>query len=187
MFAAFGRRQLLLVLAGLILAGWQTGFSADSAVSKEYQIKAAFIYNFTKFVEWPARSFAGTNSPIVIGVMGRNPFADELEKIAKDHTVNGRVILVKNLTSAAEVETVHLLFINAGEEDRWNEVLKSLRKSAVLTVGESERFAELGGIINFTLQGDKVRLEINLDTMEQAGLKINAQLLKLATVVRRKP
>lgn len=186
MFAALCRRPLLLVLTGLMLVGWQTGFSADSAVSKEYQIKAAFIYNFTKFVEWPARSFPDTNSPIVIGVMGHNPFADELEKIAKDHTVNGRGILVKNLTSAAEAETVHLLFINAGDEDRWYEAFKSLRKSAILTVGESERFAQLGGIINFTRQGDKVRLEINLEPMEEAGLKINAQLLKLATVVRKK-
>lgn len=162
-------------------------FAADSTGSKEYQLKAAFIYNFTKFVEWPPQSFTQTNSPIVIGILGRNPFDDELEKIVKERYVNGRGIVVKHITSPPGPEPFHLVFVSNGEEEKWAEVLKSFQKTAVLTVGESEKFALSGGMINFIRQADKVRFEINQDSTEEAGLKINAQLLKLATSVRRKP
>jgi len=185
-FALIGRWCMLLLLAGLLLTDEQVAFSADAPVSKEYQLKAAFLYNFTKFVEWPSHRFAQTNSPIVIGVLGRNPFGDELEKIVKDRKVNGRDILVTNITASAGVKAVHMVFISAGEEELWRETLASLRNTAVLTVGESAVFARTGGMINFTLQADKVRFEINQDPAETAGLKLSAQLLKLATAVNRK-
>jgi len=185
-FALIGRWCMLLLLAGLLLTDEQVAFSADAPVSKEYQLKAAFLYNFTKFVEWPSHRFAQTNSPIVIGVLGRNPFGDELEKIVKDRKVNGRDILVTNITASAGVKAVHMVFISAGEEELWRETLASLRNTAVLTVGESAVFAQTGGMINFTLQADKVRFEINQDPAETAGLKLSAQLLKLATAVNRK-
>lgn len=177
---------MLLMLAGLLLTDEQVAVSADAPVSKEYQLKAAFLYNFTKFVEWPSHRFAQTNSPIVIGVLGRNPFGDELEKIVKDRKVNGRDILVTNITASAGVKAVHMVFISAGEEERWRETLASLRNTAVLTVGESAVFAQTGGMINFTLQADKVRFEINQNRADAAGLKFSAQLLKLATAVHRK-
>lgn len=153
-------------------------------VSKEYQLKAAFLYNFAKFVEWPAERFANETSPIVIGVVGRNPFEAELANIVKGRTVNGRAIVVKSITTASEVRSLHLLFLPGGEETRlpaaaWRDV-------AVVTVGESAEFAALGGTITFTQEGDKVRFEINLATAERDGLKISAQLLKLAASVRRK-
>lgn len=186
LFAVVGRWSLWLVLAGLWLADGRMVLGADSSVSKEYQLKAAFLYNFTKFVEWPSHRFAETNSPIIIGVLGRNPFGEDLEKIVKDRKVNGRDIQVTNITAVAGVKTVHIVFISAGEEERWGEALASLRNTAVLTVGESASFARMGGMINFTLQADKVRFEINQEPADAAGLKFSAQLLKLATVVHRK-
>src|SRR5262245_37705272 len=91
---------------------------AQSPVSKEYQIKAAFLYNFTKFVEWPQERFAGENAPFVIGVLGRNPFGDELEKIVHDRKVNGRTIVIRDFASATEASaasrSLHVLFVAAG-------------------------------------------------------------------------
>jgi hypothetical protein len=185
-FALIGPWAMVLLLAGLLLVDERIILGADSPVSKEYQLKAAYLYNFTKFVEWPSHRFAQTNSPIVIGVLGRNPFGEDLKKIVKDRKVNGHDILVTNITAAAGIKSVHMVFISAGEEELWREALASLRNTAVLTVGESAVFAQMGGMINFTLQADKVRFEINQDPADAAGLKLSAQLLKLATVVHRK-
>jgi hypothetical protein len=169
--------------------GWALlGLSALTVradVSKEYQLKAAFLFNFTKFVEWPAGRFADDTSPIVIGVLGRNPFEDKLANLVKDRLVNGRAIVVRSVTAADDPRTVHVLFVPGGEEPTGS--APAWQNSAVLTVGESRAFAALGGNITFTQEGDKVRFEINLATAERDELKISAQLLKLATAVRRKP
>jgi len=172
------------VLCGLLCPGGHPARGANVEVPKEYQVKAAFLYNFTKFVEWPPASFADETSPIVIGVLGRNPFGDELEKIVKDRTVNHRTILVKLIHTADEVSTVQLLFVPVGEESRLPTA--AWQHAAVVVVGESPHFAAAGGIITFLREADKVRFAINLESAERAGLKISAQLLKLATEVQRK-
>jgi hypothetical protein len=159
------------------------GGTARADVSKEYQVKAAFLYNFTKFVEWPPARFADDTSPIVIGVLGRNPFGDELEKIVKDRNVKRRAIVVKLVSTADDVLTVHLLFVPAGEETRLPP--RVWQNAAIVAVGESEDFAALGGTITFTREAAKVRFEINIAPAERSGLKISSQLQKLATVVRR--
>lgn len=170
----------------LIFFGSQSLFSADSPVSKEYQIKAAFLYNFTKFVEWPPQRFETTASPIRIGVLGTNPFGDELELIVRGRKINGRELKIKILESTNEATTVDLLFVTAGEEKRITDDMAKIQSAGVLTVGESKQFGELGGIIIFTKVAGKIRFEINQDSAEQAGLKISAQLLKLADGVHKK-
>lgn len=179
------RRCLWLVLIGLLFFGDRTRCDAAPEVPKEYQVKAAFIYNFTKFVEWPASRFPDATSPIVIAVLGRNPFGEDLAAIVRERKVHGRGLVVKNISSADEALTAHLLFVGADAEDLLAEKMDALQKSGVLTVGESPRFIEYGGIINFTLETDKVRFQINPQSGEQAGLKISAQLLKLAVIVRK--
>ena len=158
-------------------------WGAEGTVSKEQQLKAAFLYNFTKFIEWPPSRFADGNSPIVVGVLGRNSFSDELEKIVKDRTVNGRAITVRVVTEAAEVPAVHLLFIPAAEETR----LPPAAWQQATVVGESEALAARGSTITFVQAGGKVRFEINIAAAERSGVKISAQLQKLATAVRREP
>lgn len=157
------------------------------SVSKEYQIKAAFLYNFTRFIEWPPRRFADAASPVVIGVLGSNPFGDELEKIVKGRNAHGRPIVVRTIATLDEINSVHLLFVPVYNE-KWLMTLNRglLRSSAVLTVGESPQFIERGGIISFTVNEDKVRFEIDPTTAHEADLKISSQLLKLATTVRNK-
>ncbi len=177
-----------LVFLGLFHLGAAAAWAAEApaVVSKEYQLKAAFLYNFTKFVEWPSARFPTATSPIVIGIFRQNPFGDELEKIVKGRMVNHRPIVVKRVQTAEDVLTVHLLFIPVGEENNLPDI--TWTKAAVLAVGESESFATppSDGTIAFTHEGDKVRFAINLESAENSGLKISAQLLKLASDVHRK-
>ncbi len=174
------------MLLGLLSLTGQAAYGADAEVPKEYQIKAAFLYNFTKFVEWPAARFASASSPIVIAVLGENPFGDELAKLVKGRRVNGREIVIKSVTDTSEADSVHVLFICARNDRQLGPALAQLRADAVLTVGESAAFASAGGVITFTLVEDKVRFEINQAAGEQAGLKISSQLLKLAVPARPK-
>lgn len=161
--------------------------SADAEISKEYQVKAAFLYNIPKFVEWPAGSFNNDSDPVVIGVFGKSPFGDQLNVIVRDRKINGRDIVVKQVNSAEEIKATHLLFFSINDDRQFSVIQAAIRDSPVLTVGESASFAAAGGIINFVLLGDKVRFEINMASAERAGLKVSAQLQKLATTIRRTP
>jgi len=178
-------RLLCCLLCGL--AGLGGGAAAELAIAKEYQLKAAFLYNFTKFVDWPTSSFAGSNAPFVLGVVGRSPCTAELEQIVKDRKVNGRQIVVRIVATTEAAKSVHALFLPAGEDPRLEEWLGAVRGLGVLTVGESELFVKHGGVIHFLLEGEKIRFDINMDQADAGGLKVSAQLQKLAKSVRRKP
>ncbi|MDB6033473.1 MAG: hypothetical protein JWM16_3811 [Verrucomicrobiales bacterium] len=123
---------------------------------------------------------------MVIGVFGRNPFGDELEIEIKDLQVNGHPVVCKPVARASDARLVHLLFVPANEESSLNELVKELQQAHVLTVGETPGFAAAGGMINFLREGDKVRFDINAFSADQAGLRISAQLQKLAKTVRKK-
>jgi hypothetical protein len=123
----------------------------------------------------------------VIGVSGKTPLADELEKLVKDKAVNGHPLLVKRAQNPEELRACHVVFVGVGDAKRIPEIFMVLKYSSVLTVGESQQFGELGGMINFVLEGDKVRFEIDVDSASRAGLKINAQLQKLARAVHGVP
>ena len=172
-------RGIVFAVLGLLAASM-----ARADVSKEYLVKAAFLYNFTKFVEWPADRFVDAEAPIVIGLFGKHSFGNELENVVRDRRVNGRAIKIVALRAVDEAAEVHVLFVPAGEERRIHLDDRALR--GVLTVGETAHFGVEDGIVNFTMVEDKVRFEINADAAERAGLKISAQLKKLATTVRRK-
>jgi hypothetical protein len=174
------------VCVACFFAGLSSSQAADS-VSKEYKIKAAYLYNFAKFVEWPADSFTNSQEPLVIGVFGQNPFGEELKAIAKDHKINGRDIVIKPVATLAEAGGVHLMFFGVTEDDQVAGMLAALKNSSVLTVGESEKFFAAGGMITFVREADKVRFEINAPAAEQHGVKISAQLLKLAKPIPPDP
>ncbi len=172
-----------LPMAGLAAFGAVAVARAD--VTKEYKIKAAFLYNFTKFVEWSPDRFPDGGAPIVIGVLGENPFGDELAAAVHDRKVNGRCIVIRSIRSPEDAQQAHVVFVTEGEERRFETMLLA-KTDGVLTVGESRRFAAIGGAITFVAVEDKVRFEINMAAAEAAGLKISAQLQKLAVVVRKK-
>jgi len=166
--------------------GMSGASGADSSSAKEYQIKAAFVYNFLKFVEYPAGRFEKTNSPVVIGVVGNSTMTAALEMTVKHRKLNGRDILVKTVETLEGTKESHILFFPASEDKLADVFLAPAAAADVLTVGESAAFAEKNGMINFVLEGDKVRFEINMDAVGLSQLKVSAQLQKLAKAVRRK-
>ena len=177
------RHILVLAACSFFLScGWASG--AD--VSREFQLKAAFLYNFTKFVQWPETQFQGPTSPLVLGVIGQSPVTTELETLVKNRKVGNRALVVQKVSTHEEADNVHLLFVPAGEELRAEKWLQSLSRSPLLTVGESPKFEKAGGIINFVLEDDKLCFNINEVTAEKAGLKLSAQLLKLAKSVEKR-
>jgi hypothetical protein len=168
---------------------------ADFTSSREYQVKAAFLYNFIMFVDWPQEKIADNNEPVIIGIIGDDPFGNAFDPI-KDKQAESRKIIIKRFEGLEElkksdhaqlnqkIEAIrgcHLLFICRSEKNVVNEIMNLLKGSNVLVVGDTDGFLESkGGIINFTLQDEKVRFEVDLDAARQANLKIRSQLLRLA-------
>ncbi|HVU33764.1 MAG TPA: YfiR family protein [Opitutaceae bacterium] len=173
-----------LMLAGLAVAAAVAPVHG-AEISKEYQLKAAFLYNFTRFIEWPAGRFPAANSPIVIGVYRENPFGEELERVVAGRSVAGRPIEVREVATLEAALTTHLLFVPAGQEELLADHRQAFDGAGVVTVGESERFATLGGVIRFVVQGDRLRFAIRDVSDEATGLRISSQLLKLATAVHK--
>ena len=149
-------------------------------------MKAAFLVNFPKYADWPAGAFAGTNTPIIIAVMGDTPLNEELQKVVAGRTVNGRQILLKHLTSVEESGICHILFISAAEERHLPEILDKLKDASVLTVGETDDFLEGGGMIDLARRDRKIALEVNLIAANKAHLKVSSKLLNVASLVKTK-
>jgi hypothetical protein len=171
---------------------------ADPATSLEYQVKAAFLYNFLQFVDWPEEESADSNEPITIGIIGKDPFGDAFESIKDKKVKGGRGVIIKRFKSFEdlkkstekdkpesdqETETLtkcHLLFICSSEQKNLKEIIDLLKDHSVLTVADMQGFLESGGIVNFVIEENKVGFEINIAAAEHAKLKIRSQLLRLA-------
>jgi len=149
----------------------------------EYEVKAAFLYNFAKFVEWPAEAFLDGNEPILVCIVGRDPFGDILNQTLLGKTVNGKPVIIQRGGITQDMRFCHIVFISSSERKRLAQIMQRLNGASVLTVSEIEGFAELGGIINFTLEGNKVRFEINVTSAERARLRISSKLLALAKAI----
>jgi hypothetical protein len=146
----------------------------------EYQIKAAFLFNFAKFVDWPAEAFAATNSPIVIGVFGKNVFGNDLANTIRDKTVNNRRFQFITVASTAEATNCHILFISPSEKENLKKIVDGLHNASILTVSETGQFIEAGGMIDFVIQDNKIRFQISDEAAKKARLKISSKLLSLA-------
>jgi hypothetical protein len=181
------REKLLLLLLSLILPLTLTSNLLSTAVlaqaSDEYQVKAAFLYNFVRFVEWPADAFSDSSAPVVIGVVGDDPFGSKIDQMINGKTANGRPLVLKRFTNIKALTFCHILFICSSEKNNLRQALAAAG-AGVLTVGETERFTQMGGIINFTIVDSKVRFAINQVAAERAGLKISAKLLNLSRPAR---
>ncbi len=153
---------------------------AQGAQPTEYEVKAAFLYNFARFIEWPADAFDGPQTPLVIGILGEDPFGPALDDIIAGKKVGGRDVVVLRLHGNQDPRGCHLLFISASEKKHLPEILLSLRGSTVVTVSESERFIYSGGTISLLVENSRVRFEVNLDAAARARAKLSAKLLALA-------
>lgn len=160
-------------------------FGATPAPSRpavaEYKVKAAFLFNFAKFVDWPEPN-GGTQS-LVIGVVGVDPFGENLDQVVRDKLVGSRSFELRRFASLEQMEPCHILFISSSESSRLDEILKVLDGTATLTVGEDEECLRKGGIIRFFTQANKIRFEINLDAAEYEGLRLSSRLLQVARTV----
>jgi hypothetical protein len=153
------------------------------AAQLEYSVKAAYLFNLAKFVEWPADGVRNRGS-VVIGVLGKDPFGSILDAMVRGKTVSGRPLLVRRLDDVSEAGDCHVVFVSSAERRNIDPILERLESSGVLTVSEVESFIEKGGMINFVLQDGSIKLDINLDAARKAGLDISSQLLKVARKVK---
>ena len=157
---------------------------AQNDEKMEYPVKLAFLYNFTKFVAWPADSYRDASVPLRICVVGSDPFSDDLKAELETRTVGGRRVEIKRLKSRDTLKSCQLVFVPATEKKRAAEIVAGLNGSSALTVGESAGFIRQGGMINFTVEDNKVHFEVNADAAERARLKISSKLLVLARPVK---
>lgn len=174
----------LLAAAGPLVA---PAGAADPPVSREYEVKAVFLYNFAQFVEWPEEAFGGDPAaPVCIGVLGNNPFGAALRQAVRGESVRGRGIVVKEAKDPAQLRSCHIVFVGRAEKQPLRDILVAFEGTHALTVGETGGFAEAGGVFNFFIQGSKVKFEINTAAARARGVKINAQLLGIARLVGEK-
>lgn len=173
---------LLLLGTSLQLCAQEPGPAFD-----EYQVKAAFLYNFAKFVVWPQGSFASPTDPIVICIVGQNPFGSGLDDMVQGKKVGDRGFAVRRFPDTLQAGQCQILFIGAAEWKRTRSLLDAVRSPGVLTVGETDDFTELGGIIAFRLDGPRVRIRVDLHAADHAKLRISSKLLSLAEIAKRQP
>lgn len=191
------RRSARSRVAGLAALGALAAFGVAAAIpgsgraaepapalAQEYDLKAAFLFHFAQFVEWPDDAFADAGAPIAIGVLGRDPFGATLDALVAGETVRSRPLVVRRYRSSDEIGDCHILFIGATDAGEVERILRSLGRRSILTVGETADFAAEAGVIGFELAQRRLRLRINLAAAANARLTISSKLLRQATIVR---
>jgi hypothetical protein len=151
----------------------------------ECQVKAAYVYNFAKFVDWPPQTFESAAQPLVFCVLGQSAVSDPLRAALEGRVVDQRPLVFRLLTDVKEARKCHVLFVSPGDKKSLRQTLDGVRSLPILTAGETDDFTNQGGMVRFVLEGGRVRLEFNLDAAESAKLRISSKLLSLAKTVRR--
>ncbi len=157
--------------------------AAQPTAPSEYQVKAVFLFNFAQFVEWPASAFASPEDPLVIGVLGRDPFGALLDEIVQGERIGTRSLSVVRYSRAADVGKCHILFISRSEDSRLREIVRELNNRPILTVGDMDDFARRGGMILLASEKNRIRLRVNLDAARATGLTLSSKLLRPAEII----
>jgi hypothetical protein len=158
-----------------------THLAAQSPASPEYEVKAVFLFNFTQFIQWPPGSFPTDQAPLIIGILGEDPFGSYLQETVLGEKVNGHTIIVQHYNNIEEIKTCHILFINL-PETRLDQAAESLKGRNTLTVSDAPGFLKHGGMIRFFTRNNKIQLQINLEPSKEANLVISSKLLRLAEI-----
>lgn len=185
-------RIWLLATCLAVLCGWLTAqparVYADSASSREYQLKAAFLTKFVQFVKWPTNALGGSD-PLVIGVIddgsGHDPFEGAMERLTDGKPVNGRSVQVRHYAADARTFNCQVLFIPSSQDGRLANIMEAVRGKSVLTVGETDQVPWAGGVVRFYLEDNKVRFEISPEAAKAANLEVSTKLLALARIFQR--
>jgi hypothetical protein len=182
------------ILGALLVRPWVRGLALAVSLAgplaaqatREYDLKAVFLYNFTTFVEWPKEARPAPGKPFIIGVLGRDPFGAVLDGVVAGESLNGTPLEVRRYRTAETARECQILFISSSEAAHLPQILDTLRGRPVLTVADMPRFSESGGIIAFST-GTRVQLHINAEAARQAGLSISSKLMRVATLVGQPP
>lgn len=157
--------------------------SGTGGISLEYQVKAAYLLNFTRYVEWPTQAFEAPGAPVTICVLGSDPFGSVLDATVLGRTTQGRSVGVKRIRTNAETTGCHLVFVSRETWRNRRDLPRTLHSLGLLTVGESGEFAQEGGVIGFVIQNETVRFVVNAEARDRAGLRISSRMLSLAAAV----
>ena len=176
----YGILCLVVIASGRLCVAPASG---DARPPTEYEMKAVFIYNFAKYIQWPGVATPETDKPFVVGLIGKDPFGPLLDDVMRGQRVQSRAVVVRRFATVQEVANCHILFIGSSEQGNLQRILEAVRRAPVLTVGDMDHFAERGGMINLTTEDNRIRFEINMEAIERSGLKAGSQLLRLARLV----
>lgn len=178
-------RQLLRLVAfgWLLLGPMVPAVTAAAPTPDEYQVKAVFLFNFAQFVEWPAQAFLNKSSPLVIGILGDDPFGPYLDEVVKGEKVGARPLQVRRFRRVEDIGDCHILFIGASESEALEKIVAQLQGRSILTVGDMEAFARRGGMVRFVTENGKIRLKIYVEAAKANQLKISSKILSPATIV----
>ena len=179
LWKTFRLRAVIAALVLILIVGSGRILRADA--DGEYEVKAAFLYKFVNFVEWPPES---KDQVLCIGIIGEDPFGGALDLAVKGKPINGREFSIQRFKPGREVTGCQIVFISASEKKRVRSILDQLEGISILTVSEVPGFCEAGGMVNFELLNERVRFEINPEAAERVRLKLSSKLLNVAKVVR---
>jgi hypothetical protein len=178
-------RPLLIAVAAACAFLAIPVLNAQNPRPTDYQVKATYLYNFGRFIEWPEKVAAAQGGSFTVCVLGQDPFGPSLDATLAGETIGGKTIVAKRISSAEESDNCQILFLSLRDDSRVNKIIADLDKKAVLTVSDMPQFVKRGGMIQFVLEGKRVRFEVNLTATQHAGLTLSSELLKVATAVRR--
>jgi len=174
------RRALILALIPILLPA---ASAAETKLTHEYDLKAAFMFHFAQFVEWPPEALPEGSMPLTIGILGDDPFGKTLDDLVANEAVRGHRLLVRRFQNVDQTDSCHILFISPSESRRLERILSHLDRRSVLTVGETKDFAERSGIIGFVITQKRLRLAVNLAAANAARLTISSKLLRQSEIV----
>jgi hypothetical protein len=174
-------RSIFILLAAIVSAA-----PIRAQAFKESDLKAVFLYHLAQFVDWPPEAFPAAETPLVIGILGADPFGKALDEVAQNEMVKNRKLIVHRFRTVDEVKLCHILFVSQSEGPRLDQVLAALKGRNILLVGDTDGFAQRGGAVRFLTEKNKIRLRINTDSVKAAGLTISSKLLRAAELVTDK-
>jgi hypothetical protein len=177
-------RQCLTVFLAVLVLGTPV-LRAQQSKAPEYKVKATYLYNFGRFVEWRPSLAASQGDSFSICVIGQDPFGTALDGILADEIIGGKAVVAKRIAKPQDALNCRVLYISSSEDSRLKEVLGALDKAGVLTVSDIPQFLQRGGMIQFVMVGNKIRFEVNLTSAQDAGLTLSSDLLKVAEAVRK--
>lgn len=178
------RHKTMALALCLLFLGTPRFYAQGTGVPTEYQVKAAFLFNFTQFVEWPPSAFSDPSAPFVIGVIGQDPFGNYLDQIVANEKVAGHNLKVMRYQEGKEIRNCQVLFISSYDSDRTRSILAQVSDRSILTVGETYNFIDLGGMVRFFIKDSRIRFQINQNAAKAVQLVVSSKLLRVAETNR---